>query len=186
MPRGHGLTDAELDRIKAGHAAGKSCNAIARDLERSPSTVSKYARELGLTWATERTAAATEAKQAGNRERRAALVARLYGRAERIMDRLEAPQFKLIGMTKEGSAITNHIDADAIPGAEERALSGMVVNTLVAAARLEAVDAAHTGQGEARGILGALDQALQSAYGQLAHTSTPTADATRDDLEGGE
>lgn len=183
MPRGHGLTPDELDRIKAGHAAGKSCNAIARELGRSPSSVSKYARDLGLSWADKRPQAATAAKQADNRARRAALVSRLYDRAERIMDRLEAPHFKLVGMDKSGNAVTTLIDPDAIPGTEERALTGMAVNTLVAAARLEAVDAAHTGQGEARGILGALDTALQAAYGQLSHTSTPTADATRDEVD---
>jgi len=187
MPRGHGLEPHELDAIKAGHAAGKSCNAIARELGRSPSSVSKHAERMGLSWSAARTAAATEAKQAGNRERRAALVARLYKRAETIMDRLEGDQFKLVGMDKDGRARTNHIDSDAIPGNEERALTGMVVNTLVAAARLEAVDAAHTDNGHARGILADFGAHLQAAYGQLAHTgNTATAADLEDELREGE
>lgn len=184
MPRGHGLTPDEVDRIKAGHAAGKSCNAIARELGRSPSTVSKHADRLGLSWADKQPRAATIAKQASNRDRRATLVARLYTRAERILDRLEADRFKLVGMDKDGYARTNTIDADAIPGAEERALTGMVVNALVAAARLEAIDAAHTGAGDARGLFAAFEPGLQAAYGQLAHTNTPTArDAAKEAAE---
>jgi transposase-like protein len=183
MPGRPGLTDSEQRYIRERHEAGDSCNAIARTLGRSASTVSRYAREAGLSWDSSRTAPATEAKQASNRERRARLVSRLYDRADKIMDRLEAEQFKLVGLDKDGYARTNVVDADAIPGAEERALTGMVVNALVAAARLEQVDAGQAGNAEAKGILGNLADALQSAYGQLAHTSTPTADATREELE---
>lgn len=163
------------DRIREMHAAGQSCNAIARELGVAASTVSRHARAMGLTWGAERTAAATEAKQASNREKRAATIARLYARATTILDRLEADRFKVVGFTKEGNAIVTSIDGDAIPGQEERALSGMVVNLLVAAAKLEQVDAAHTDVGTTKGILGNLADALQSAYGQLSHTDTPTA-----------
>jgi hypothetical protein len=181
------LTPAELDRIRAGHAAGKSLRAIAADLGRSPSAVGRYARDMGLAWGTERTAAATAAKQASNRERRAELVTRLYDRADKIMNRLDAPQFKLVGLDKDGYARTNRVDADAIPGAEERALTGMVVNLLAGAARLEAVDAQGNGAAEAKGILGALSESLQAAYGQLSHTGgTPTSDAVRAGLDADE
>lgn len=183
MPR-PGITDDERQAIRDGHAAGKSCNEIARELERSASTVSRAARELGLSWDTSRSAAATEAKQASNRARRARLVARMYDRADAIMDRLEADQFKLVGVSKDGLAHTNLIDSDAIPGAEERALFGMVVNALNGAARLEAVDAADAGATEGKGILGRLDEALQATYAQLSHTgNTPTAQAVEAELE---
>lgn len=186
MPGRPGLTASEQRLIREEHAAGTSCNAIARTLGRSASTVSRYAREQGLTWDAGRTAAATEAKQATNRERRAELVRRLYNRADAILDRLEAEQFKVVGFTAGefgGKAVVTEIDADAIPGTEERALTGMVVNALVAAAKLEQVDAGQAGSAEAKGILGNLADALQSAYGQLAHTHTPTADATRAELD---
>lgn len=177
------LTPAELERIKAGHAAGKSLRAIATDLGRSASTIGKHARGMGLSWDATRTAAATEAKQATNRERRAVLLGRLYDRADRIMDRLDADQFKLVGMDKDGYARTNVVDRDAIPGSEERALFGMVMNALNTAARLEAVDAGTAGDGVARGILGALEDSLHAAYGQLAHTGTPTAVDVERDLQ---
>lgn len=177
------FTQAELDAIKAGHAAGKSLREIAAELGRSASATGKHARAMGLGWDASRTAAATEAKQASNRERRAALVGRLYGRAERIMDRLEADHYKVVGMDKDGYARTNRVDADAIPAHDERALSGIVVNLLAGAARLEAVDATHAGAAEARGIIGALQDGLQAAYGQLAHTGElpPDPDAGDDE-----
>lgn len=178
------LTDADRERIRELHAAGESCNAIARQLERSPSTISRAAAKLGLAWATEQTEQATRVKQASNRDRRAESVRRLYDRAAVILDRLEARQFKVVGFDREGRARVTHIDGDAIPGAEERALSGMAVNLLVAAARLEAVDRDHGDVTEAKGILGALQDSLAAAYGQLAHAgTTPTSqlDATDTD-----
>lgn len=182
MPKANALTDADRARITELHTAGKSCSAIARDLGRATSTVSRAAKAMGLTWDTTQTEHATQVKQASNRERRAATISRLYDRAARILDRLEARQFKVVGFDKYGNAIVTHIDADAIPGTEERALSGMAVNLLMAAAKLEAVDAGQANNAEARGILGGLQDALQAAYGQLAHTASPTLAA----LEAGE
>jgi DNA-binding CsgD family transcriptional regulator len=186
MAKPPGLTDAERARIATLHATGKSCNAIARELGRSASTISRYARDNNLEWGITRTAAAVQANVATNRERRGRLVSRLYDRADKIMDRLDKEQFKLVGLDKDGYARTNIIEADAIPGAEERALTGMVVNLLAGAARMEAVDAGQAGNAHARGILGALQDSLQSAYGQLAHTGgTPTALGLQDELDGG-
>jgi len=177
-------TDTDDETLRGHHAAGKSLRATATAMGKSASTVGKYAKALGLTWGTDRTAAATEAKQATNRERRTALVARLYDRADRIMTRLEADEFKYVGLDKNGIARTNLLAADAIPGTEERALTGMVVNLLAGAAKLEQVDAAQTGSAEAKGILGALSDSLQAAYGQLAHTGgTPTAGALQAELD---
>lgn len=179
------LTPAELDRIRALHARGLSCRAIAKDIRRSTNAVANNARAMGLAFDASRTAAATEAKQASNRERRAALVHRLYDRADAIMTRLEADQFKVTATDTHGNAVTTPVAADAIPGHEERALTGMVVNLLAGAARLEAVDAGHTGDAQARGILGALQDSLQAAYGQLAHTGgTATAEAIERELDG--
>lgn len=180
------LTDHERERIRELHDQGKSLTGIARELGRAKSTVGKAADAMGLSWDTSRTAPATQVKQASNRERRATAVQRLYTRAERILDRLDADVFKAVGFSKDGYAKVTEIAADAIPGAEERALAGMAVNLLNAAARLEAVDAGHTDNTEAKGILGRLDEAMQAAYGQLSHTSSastrlPDPDATDTD-----
>lgn len=186
------MSDTELEQVRKDHAAGKSLTATARDLGRSKSTVRQAGIRMGLSWSTgnERTAAASAVRQQSNRDRRQALVSRMYGRAEKIMDRLEADQFKVIGFTggeMGGRAVTTVVDADAIPGNEERALFGMAINALAAAAKLEAVDAADNGAADAKGILGNLSDALQAAYGQLAHTgNTATTEAIERELAGTE
>ena len=182
MPAPNPLTPTERERIRELHTAGQACNAIARELGRSPSTVSRAAKAMGLTWDATSTAAATERKQASNRDRRAASIGRLYDQADRLLDRLDKPTYKLVGMDKDGYARTNVIDQDAIPAADVRALHASAVNLLNTAARLEAVDAGHTNAGEARGILGALDDALQAAYGSLAASRTHVPDPDTEDL----
>ena len=169
------MTDTERQQIVALHAEGLSCTAIAKRLGRATSTISRVAPSLGITWdRAGQTAAAAEAVALSNRERRAKAVRRLYDRAERVLDRLDADQFKVVGFDRDGYARVTPVDADAIPGTEERALSGMAVNLLVAAARLEQVDAAHSDTSEAKGILGNLQDALGAAYASLSHTSSPS------------
>lgn len=67
------ITDHDRDQVRQLHAQGKNRNAIAREIGRAQSTVSKIARELGLTFDRSRTAKATEAKVADAKERRAEL-----------------------------------------------------------------------------------------------------------------
>lgn len=181
MTNTNGLTDTERDRIRELHTQGVPCNAIARQMGRSPSTVSRTAKAMGLDWDASRTAAATERKQASNRDRRAGAIRRMYDQADKLLDRLDQPTYKLVGMDKDGYARTNVIDQDAVPAADVRALHASAVNLLNTAARLELVDAGHTGQGEARGILGALQDTLAAAYGSLSAANTHVPDG--DDLD---
>jgi hypothetical protein len=85
------LDDAERDRIRAMHAAGRSRNDIARELGRSASTISKAAGRLGLRFDRAKTTAATAAKVADAKARRAALALALLGDAERLRTQLFAP-----------------------------------------------------------------------------------------------
>ncbi|MEU5330904.1 MULTISPECIES: helix-turn-helix domain-containing protein [Streptomyces] len=65
------ITDRDREAVRTLHAAGKSRNAIARELGRGAATVSKIAGELGLTFAGgARVAAATEAHRADSAARR--------------------------------------------------------------------------------------------------------------------
>lgn len=65
------ITDRDREQIRRLHAEGKPRNAIARQIKRSPSTVSKIAEALGLTFAGgARVAAATEAHRADAAARR--------------------------------------------------------------------------------------------------------------------
>ncbi|MEL3944485.1 helix-turn-helix domain-containing protein [Streptomyces sp. LNU-CPARS28] len=65
------ITGRDREAVRRLHAAGKSRNAIARELNRGAATVSKIAAELGLTFAGgARVAAATEAHRADSAVRR--------------------------------------------------------------------------------------------------------------------
>ncbi|MBI0374740.1 helix-turn-helix domain-containing protein [Streptomyces albiflaviniger] len=65
------ITERDREQVRRLHAEGKSRNAIARVIGRSAATVSKIAREEGLTFAGgARVAAATEARRADAAARR--------------------------------------------------------------------------------------------------------------------
>lgn len=159
------LTDAERDRIRQLHTTGKSCRAIAGDLGRSPSAVAKAARGMGLTWGAERTAAATEAKQASNREKRANLETRLLDEALGLLVELHEPHLVYNFGGKDNTYEEHQLDRPDV-GAK-RALIGAAGTAITHALKLAAVDAGQTGAAEGKGILGRLDQALSLAYGQL-------------------
>lgn len=158
------------------HAQGMTRNDIARDIGRSPSTVSKIARGLGLSFDRSATAAATAAKQRDNKARRADIVARLYVRVERILDRLEAPEYRFTATSVNGIETRT---LDHVPGQEEKALSGAISGNLGAAARLEQIDA-HKGADDAHSMLGQLAAGLQAAYDQLPTQGAQTVDQVPD------
>ncbi|MEU5847452.1 helix-turn-helix domain-containing protein [Saccharopolyspora shandongensis] len=150
------VTDADRDRVRALHAQGKTRNDIAREIGRSPSTVSKLAHAAGLSFDRTKTAAATAAKQRDNQARRADLVGRLYGRGEAILDRVEAPRYKFTTATVNGIETKA---LDHVPAQEEKALATAVSSHLAAAAKLEAVDT-DRGTGAVRSMIGSLAHAL--------------------------
>ncbi|WP_067470135.1 helix-turn-helix domain-containing protein [Actinomadura macra] len=67
------LDDEDRRRVADLHARGLSRNAIAREIGRSMSTVSKLAKEAGLTFDRRRTAMATAARQEDAKARRVEL-----------------------------------------------------------------------------------------------------------------
>ena len=84
-------TDADTAALQAGHAAGKSLHAIAKELGRGKATVSRKANALGLKWDREQVQAATAAKTMDAKARRAALQLALLDDAERLREQLWAP-----------------------------------------------------------------------------------------------
>lgn len=82
------LTDGERDRIRQLHAAGTTRNDIARDLGRSPASVSKVCADLGLTFDRTAVQAATEARKADAASRRAILELDLLDDAARLRKQL--------------------------------------------------------------------------------------------------
>ncbi|MFB9929182.1 helix-turn-helix domain-containing protein [Amycolatopsis halotolerans] len=160
MPRNL-ITDADRERVRELHAEGRTRNDIAREISRSPSTVTGIAQALGLSFDRSATAAATHARQVDNRARRTEIVGRLYGRAERILGRLEADRYTFTATTINGieSKVLDHV-----PAPDEKALASAMSTHLSAAAKLEQVDA-DTGAEGARSMLGGLAVALGIATG---------------------
>lgn len=91
---GQPVTEAEIQRVRDLHAQGMSRNDIARALGRSGRTVSRIAAEQvpPLTFERgEQVAAATEARKADAKARRAELQLKLLDDAERLRAQLFAP-----------------------------------------------------------------------------------------------
>jgi hypothetical protein len=91
MAAGRPITDTERDRVRELHAAGRGRNEIAAELDRSTGIVTKIARELGLSFDRSATMAATAAKAADARGRRARLMHELLDDAEKLRSQLFAP-----------------------------------------------------------------------------------------------
>lgn len=72
MPAPRPWTDTEQAALEAGHAAGKTLNAIAKELSRSTSMIHGKAKAAGLTFDTTRTVAATQVRVADAKARKAA------------------------------------------------------------------------------------------------------------------
>lgn len=160
-------TDLIAD-IKAGEL---SRNAIARKHKVSPSTVTKYAAQADIAAPFDRskTAAATHARQVDNTARRAALIDRLYGLSERLLDRAESPYTQVVtGPGGQAAFVTTKLP----PLRDVQAAMSAVAMAMDRAGRAED----RNGSGDtdqAKGLLGALFDHLHDQY------------ATHDDPGGG-
>ncbi|MDX3214561.1 helix-turn-helix domain-containing protein [Streptomyces sp. ME02-6991-2B] len=86
------IDDSDRAAVRRMHAAGSSRNDIARAIKRSPSTVSKIATALGLSFdRAAEVAAATAVRKADLAARRAQFAERLQDIAEREADKMHAP-----------------------------------------------------------------------------------------------
>jgi hypothetical protein len=146
------VTDEEKAEIRRLHGEGKSCRAIADEIDRSPTTVSEKAAEMGLSFDRSQTEAATKAALKDNAAKRAAIIAWQYDRTLRLAARLDADTFKVAGQTQFGMQAE---ELDFVPDGSELNLSRAIGTYLKAAADLEKVDATD-GTDAARGMLGDL------------------------------
>jgi hypothetical protein len=131
------ITPQQRQQIVTLHKQGLSRNAIAREANVSPSTVTKVCTEDGLTFDRSKTINATQAKVADNKARRAAITERLYKRAEAILDRLEAPTYMVRMMGPMGS---EKVHDEAPPAGDERNLATSIAVYLDKATKLEDYD----------------------------------------------
>lgn len=81
------LSDAEIATVRRLHGTGASANAIARELGRSPSTITRLCRREGLSFDRAQTAAAVAAHQVDFAARRAVIQQRYLDIAEELQQR---------------------------------------------------------------------------------------------------
>jgi transposase len=164
------ITDADRRRVRELHAAGKSRNEIARELKRSPSTVSKIAAafEPPLSFdRAEQVEAATRVRTADLAARRAALALDLQDDAEKL--RAQLWQRCTIGEFAGREGEWHTADLDRPRFADQRQIIASVQTAVGTSLRLAPAEGGDDA-GQVRSMLGALGEALtQAANDDQAH-----------------
>lgn len=155
------VTDADRDRVRELHAAGRNRNQIAQEIGRSGSTVTKLARELGLSFDRSATAAATAAKVIDGKARRAALAVELLGDAERLRAQLFAPTVLHSFGGKENTH--NSVEVPRPQFGDQRNIMQATSTAIAASLRLDQ----HDGDGSAEqvgSLLGTLFDSISAKH----------------------
>ena len=158
--------------IAADIRAGKSRNSIARERDVSPATVSNIARENSLNFDRTLTETATRAKQVDNKARRAALAERLLDKATDLLDLMDQP-YLVYAFGGKDNDYNEHL-RDRPPATDLRNLMTSAAVAIDKHAVLEKLDS-DTGAADAKSMLGALGEALQTVAGQMNETSSEEA-----------
>ena len=157
------ITDTDRRRVRELHAAGKSRNEIAREISRSPSTVSKIAAEFDppLTFdRAEQVEVATRVRTADLAARRAALALALQNDAEQLRAQLFAPCTVGEFAGREGEWHTADLDRPRF--GDQRQIIGAVQTAVNTSLRLAPAEGGENAE-QVRSMLGALGEALQQA-----------------------
>ncbi len=157
------VTDEDTERVRQLHADGKSVRAIAREMDRSASTIRDIGKRLHLSWDRSQTAAATAAKQADLRAIRAERVAWAYQQIGEIAQRLAERPYRTVGRDEDGA--TTEVTLSVVPAKDMLDLSRSIGVLAKVAVDLEKVDAS-AGTDDARSMVGALVEMLQANRGQ--------------------
>jgi hypothetical protein len=112
LARAPEVTSAELEKLQRLHGEGLNCRQISRELGRAPVTVSKYAKQLGLSFDRTQTKQATAARVADLASARAETSARFLAEADRILSMMSQPRVRL---SRIGGAHNTYTEAIA-PG----------------------------------------------------------------------
>lgn len=138
MPPGKTYTQAQKDAALALYETDGP-TAVEKQLGIPKNTVAGWAKRSGVrTVRNERTRNAVEAKVVDGKLRRANITERLYGRAEKILDDLEAPTFTTILKGEYG--VENVRQLDFVPPADVKTLLQALGTALTTTAKLESVD----------------------------------------------
>jgi flagellar biosynthesis regulator FlaF len=154
-----GRTFDEGPRARKLHAEGWSCNAIARELGWSPSTISKWAKSEGLNFDRTKTAVAVAAHRLDRAAARADIIDRMYKRSQKVLTRLEAPTFTYRVPTEFGSDLVHDEDP---PAGDEKSLAAALGIYVANATKLETIDAG-TGVEKVHSVLDSLAAGFAAA-----------------------
>ncbi|MFI6909895.1 helix-turn-helix domain-containing protein [Nonomuraea sp. NPDC050394] len=164
MPNPPPLTDTERQQIRDLHHQGLGCNAIARELGRDRSTISRAAADMGITFDRKQTRQATAARAADNAATRAQLASDLLADAVRLRKQLWEPCTIHSFGGRDNSY--NCMDVDEPPFRDKRDIMGTAGMAIDKALRLTDYDA-NSGASEARSMLSAIAEALEVAAQHL-------------------
>lgn len=164
---GSKVTAAERKRIARLHAEGKTRNDIARAVGRSASTITKICTELGLSFDRTATKAATEAKVADAKSKRADLMNQLLDESKRMLDQLWSPTILHSFGGKDNTYNSKNVDHPLFR--DQRDIMGSVSLALTASMRLDEHDRG-TDADEARSMVDDLFDALGVAWNQYHET----------------
>jgi len=159
------ITDDDRRRVRELHAQDKSRNEIAREISRSPSTVSKIAAAFDPPLSFDRAPqveAATRVRTADLAARRANLAAALQDDAERLRAQLWSPTIYGEFAGKDGKWQQVHLDQPRF--ADQRQIIGATATAIQQSLRLAPVEGGE-GAEQVRSMLGALGDALTQAAG---------------------
>ncbi|WP_425829318.1 hypothetical protein [Streptomyces fractus] len=135
------VSDADREQVRRLHAQGLTRNAVARQIGRSASTVTKIAKAEGLRFdgGARMTGAATEARRQDLAAVRTEAQHRLYTRALANLARVEASHYVRVELLPTGQTVD--VVSDDPPAHDERHHAQAIASYLATAQRLAEVDA---------------------------------------------
>ncbi|MGW8762358.1 helix-turn-helix domain-containing protein [Streptomyces sp. NPDC055815] len=174
------ITKRDRDQVRALHAEGLSRNAIARKINRSPSTVSSIATDLGLSFdRAPQVEAATAVRKADLAARRAAMAETLQDVAEREIAKMVQPH-----LYWEWGGKDHKYDERMQPEPTPADRRTMMATASAALDRsLKLVPPKDDGAAESRSVIGDLMAGLLSNY--VAHHGAPPPETDEPDADEG-
>lgn len=151
------ITNAEIKTILDLHATGTTRNDIARQTGRAQATVTKIVHDAGLSFDRASTEAATKARQADFRSRRAEISDRLLHKVVELLEQMDQPHLAF-SFGGRDNTYAEHV----LPKPATGDLRNLMQTASTAIGRhidLERVDT-ESGAADARSMLGQLGEAL--------------------------
>lgn len=166
----HATFDSE--RARELHAAGRSCNAIARELGCAASTVSRWAKGEGLTFDRSKTADAVKAHTVDLAAGRIRLAEKMLAASEDMLDVIDGP-YEVYNFGGKDNTFESRV-LDSAPVEVRRNVITTAGITFDKLSRI--VERSDTGLDEAVGVIDTLAAGF-TAVAERLRAETPTDEA---------